>query len=375
LRFLDAPGPVNILTTGFCAGLALLSKLTAALLPFVIITSLAVALLSNECRNGKHTRLRYVNGTLAALAIALLILNVGYGFDRTLLPLSTHEWKSGLFNTVKYSPFGKIPIPMPYLYLDVFDLQLQKKSGSLFVFFLNGELSRRGWASYYWIALLVKTPIPLLLGCAAALFGTFRKNASLSERLLWIPPAAFMGVFSLFVKMDMGIRYLLPIVPFLVVLAAGAMSRFASKRGWRTAAVVVLCLWYTSSIFRTFGNGLAYFNEFAGGPAGGHRYVLESNLDWGQNLIRLRNYFDEKQYHWAIYVDDYGLVPPQIYGINAFGIPCVPVRGTVAVSVNYLYGVGPIREPTKECYDWLKSYKPEKIIGNAIYVYNTRSSP
>lgn len=360
-----------MLLTGVCSGLALLSKFTAVLLPPVLVAVLIVSFFSKEYKSGKFRWTRYAGGTLAALVIALLVLNAGYGFDKTLLPLSASDWDSNIFKTIKNSFFGKIPIPLPYLYLDAFDIQLRNKSQTLFVYFLNGELSRRGWASYYWFALLYKTPVPLLIACCAAFFAAFRRNASLCERALWIAPAAFMFTFTFFARIDMGFRYLLPIVPFMVVLAAGTMARAAEKKRIPAAVVVILCLWYGSSIFRTFGNGMAYFNEFAGGPAGGHRHLIESNLDWGQNLIRLEKFIGEKQYTGPLFVYNYSLVPPQAYGMESFDVPCEPVRGLVAISVNFLQGVDPLRHRGKTCFRWLSQRKPTATLGHGLYVYDT----
>jgi hypothetical protein len=372
IRFLEAPGSFNAALLGLSIGFALLSKFTAAVLPIILIVLLVIFFFTREFKSAGRSKLLYAGWFAAALIISVFVLDAGYGFRQIGMPLSAFDWQSGLFNALKHSPSGRVPMPFPRLYLDGFDLQFLSKAKTPFVYYLDGALSRHGWASYYWVALLLKTPIPLLAGAVAALFGAFRRGASFKERILWSVPIAFLVEFTFFVRIDMGLRYLLPIVPFLIVLAACAFERFAARGRGAAGAVVVLCLWYSVSIFWTFGNGLAYFNEIAGGPGGGHKYLVESNLDWGQNLVRLKEYVDEK--HPApLLVSNYGLVPPSAYGIKAGWVPCEPVRAVVAISVNHLNGVDPFQLRSKECFSWLAERKPAAVLGYGMYIYDTRN--
>ncbi|MFA6448606.1 MAG: hypothetical protein WCX65_03980 [bacterium] len=371
IRFLEAPGALNAVLLGLSAGLALLSKFTSAILPPLLFVLLIFFFFTREFKVTGCSRLSYACWFAAALAVAVFALNAGYGFQNVGMTLSASDWRSGLFNSLKDTAIGRVPLPFPRLYLDAFDAQFLSKSRSPFIYYLNGELSRTGWASYYWIALLLKTPIPLLAGSVAALAGAFRRGASFKERALWAAPAVFLLEFTFFVRIDMGLRYLLPIVPFLIALSACAFVRIAARGRGAAAAVVVLCVWYGGSIFWTFGNGLAYFNEIAGGPGGGHRYLVESNLDWGQNLVRLKEYVDEKHLDSPL-VSNYGLVPASAYGIKAGWVPCEPVRAVIAVSVNHLMGVDPYQRRSRECFRWLTERKPVVALGYGMYVYDTR---
>ncbi len=361
---------MNIVLCGLSSGLALLSKFTAPVLPPLLVVLLLIFFFTREFKGARRPWMLYAGGFIVAMSIAVLVLNMGYAFQNTLEPLSANAWRSGLLKSAAQSPLGRIPLPLPRLYLDAFDIQFLNKSRPLFTYYLNGELSHAGWPSYYWVALLLKTPVPLLLGSLAALIHAFRKDAAFRERALWGVPVLFMLTFTFFVRIDMGFRYLLPIVPFLIVSAAIAFKRFAARGGAAAAATALLCLWYASSIFTTFGNGLAYFNEFAGGPSGGHRYLVESNLDWGQNLLRLKQYSDEHPSR-PLLVSYYGLVPPSVYGIEAGWLPCEPVRALVAVSVNHLKGIDLFQHRSKECFSWLAKRKPDAILGGGLFIYDT----
>ncbi|MEW5945466.1 MAG: glycosyltransferase family 39 protein, partial [bacterium] len=371
-RLLASPRPLITFSAGVFTGLALLSKFTAALLFPLLILALVLSLFSRGSAEKSPPRLTLVCHAAAALAVALLILNLGYGSHRSCLPLAGSHWNSPLFSALKNSPLGTVPLPVPRLYLHAFDTQLASADKKIFTYYLNGSLSREGWYSYYWVALLLKTPLPLLIAAAAALASSFRRGARLEEKLLWLPPAAFMITFTFFVRIDLGVRYLLPIVPFLALLGAGALARVAARGRAAALAVTLLSLWYASSIFTTFGNGLAYFNELAGGPAGGSRFLLESNLDWGQNLVRLKKYLELNPSR-PLLVYNYGLVPPSAYGIRDAGwVPCSRTPAVVAVSVNYLKGIDPFQGRPPECFAWLAEMKPTASLGAGLLVFDAR---
>ncbi len=326
---------------------------------------------TKEFRANKSPWKQYVVELILAFVISLIVLNAGYAFEGTFASLSDYGWKSEFFNAIKSSFAGGIPLPLPHLYLSAIDEQFFNRN--VFVYYLNGNLSKSGWASYYWFALLLKTPIPLLAASAAALVLAFRRKAGFIERILWASPAVFMFVFTLYVRIDMGIRYLYPMMPFLFVLGGVAIAKLSEKGRAGTVVATVICVWYCLSIATTFGNGLAYFNEFAGGPAGGHRYLVESNLDWGQNLVRLKKYVDENKPE-PLLVYNYGLVPPAAYGIEKAGwVPCRPTSAVIAISVNYLKGVDPFQHRGKECFSWLAERKPVATLGNGLWVFDTRN--
>lgn len=371
IQFLKKPNPVNIIALGLSTGLALLSKFTSNLIPPLLILLLLIFFTTREFKQTKLPAARYITALLLSFAIALLVLNAGYGFRDTLQPISNFPWRSALFNNIKNSPIGKIPLPIPYLYLDAIDEQMHNRN--LFLYYLRGQLSTQGWPSYYWIALLIKTPLPLLIASTAALTAAFRRAATYYERLLWAVPALFMFAFTFFIRIDMGFRYLYPIIPFLIILSAAPLARLAASGKKAAAVASILCALYAASTLQTFGNGLAYFNEIPGGPSGGHKYIVESSLDWGQNLVRLKKYVDNTQPS-PLLVYNYGLVPPAVYGVqNAGWVPCEPIRAVVAISVNYLKGVDPFQHRPKECFNWLSSRKPSAILGHGLYIYDTRN--
>jgi len=141
----------------------------------------------------------------------------------------------------------------------------------------------------------------------------------------------------------------------------------------------IVLVWQAISIWAIYPNFLSYFNEIAGGPENGYIYATDSNLDWGQDLKRLKKWTDEKGIN-KIYVDYFGGGNIQYY----FGEKYLPWWGSknekelpkgsyLAVSINQLQGgraeaINGFDQPT-DYYRWLDKYQPVAVIGYSIFVY------
>jgi len=185
--------------------------------------------------------------------------------------------------------------------------------------FLFGQLSDRGFPQYFLVTFLLKTPVPLLL---LALFAAGRA-LHLPRRdaaFLWVPVLVYLA-FTATRGLQIGHRHLLPIYPFLFVAAGEAAARLLAWRrplGLVTAAV--LGGWYAGGTLRTHPHHLAYFNEIAGGPANGWRLLVDSNLDWGQDLKRLGAWMRENGVG-RLKLSYFGSALPSYYGIEAEALP------------------------------------------------------
>lgn len=205
--------------------------------------------------------------------------------------------------------------------------------------YLNGEYSEAGWWYYFLYAYLIKTPIGTLLIVAASI-AALRRGPRLrakDEMFLWIPIAGVVAITCLW-KVNIGLRHLLPIYPFLyiaagrlvaprlsaapvrpsappreVAVAGGAAAR---RVDWAVAGFVAACLaWNVVAAGTIAPHHLAYFNEIVGGPRNGHRHLLDSNLDWGQSAKALRR-FTEEQNLPVIYCAFSGNSDPWYYGVR-----------------------------------------------------------
>jgi hypothetical protein len=136
-------------------------------------------------------------------------------------------------------------------------------------------------------------------------------------------------------RLNLGHRYLLPVYPFLFVAAAG-FAAWALERGaprWRPWVLGALLAWYAAGTLRVHPHYLAYFNELAGGPRNGYKRLVDSSLDWGQDLPGLKAWLDR---HPAanLKLSYFGMADPEYYGIHGQRLPGFPPPSQVTTEIN-----------------------------------------
>ncbi len=192
-----------------------------------------------------------------------------------------------------------------------------------------------------------------------------RGEEGFGEHFLLLSILPMIVLFSLPSKINIGIRYILPLIPLLCILA-GKVATIRSKY-WK-GALVALCLWYAGSAFWTYPHYLAYFNELVGGPRNGYKYLVDSNLDWGQSLDELAQHLQENNITGAR-IKYFG--PPGVmryYGLTNSDLnDCEPSPGIHAVSATYLQN---LYLDNPRCHDWLRKLEPKKVLGYSIFIYD-----
>jgi 4-amino-4-deoxy-L-arabinose transferase-like glycosyltransferase len=372
----------QLVACGLFSGLALLSKLSAVFL----LPILGILLVADGWREfrGWSARSRWcvLAQTAAALFMTLLVLNAGYAFQGTLRPFGALTFKSGLMTAVQGVLPEAMPLPVPEAFALGLDHALRHDAdlpeGS---FYLLGELSSKGWWYYFIVAWLVKVPIPVLLLLPLAvllrLCSPGRKGLR-DDLFLVLPAAGFFVALSAASSLNIGLRHVLMTLPFVFV-GVSQVGRFADAgRKWLGAALVLGGLWYAASAARICPDYLAYFNEFAGGPDGGRWVLVDSNLDWGQDLIQLKQYLDCRGTP-EIRLGYFGRVDPRIYGIAYKPLGQERTLGLCVLSVTFLQGrpyVYPVpseREPYRfapaNAFSWLREYEPVAKVGHTLFVY------
>ncbi len=263
-------------------------------------------------------------------------------------------------------------------YLDVIDYQLGHESKGHWAFLL-GQISKGGWWYYFPIAFLVKTPLPLLilLGLAIA-----RGRFSRDESYLALAAGVYLAA-AMVQALNIGVRHILPIYPLVIILAARTVGLPWPKtqQRWGNAAVAALLVWMVVETIAYSPQYLPYFNELVGGPVGGRRVLVDSNLDWGQDLHRLTAWQREHPEAKPLHLAYFGAADPRQYGVSAEPLPgwcrlwpdktlsseeraqlSVPRKGWIAVSVNCL--------TFQPRYRWLNSYQPVGRAGHSILIYH-----
>ncbi|HEY3175809.1 MAG TPA: glycosyltransferase family 39 protein [Candidatus Polarisedimenticolia bacterium] len=356
--------------TGLLFGLALLTKFTAILLaPILILTGAIHAWMEGTKRRGDLARAPAVIGL-----VGLFVLNLGYGFSGSFSSLRSFPPESETFRARAAGPFGGLPLPLPVEYVRGYDHA--EAGGQLWWAYLFGEHSRTGWRHYYLAALAVKTPLPLLAMALAGLLlcpraaGSPRQGAAgaaairPADALLPVAPIlVYLAAFTLSGNLkNIGLRYILPLYPFLCLMAALAARALWSRIRARRA-IIALTAWQLLVAAWMYPDYLTFFNLTVGGPSHGAEVLLDSNLDWGQDLKGLGRYIKDHRIE-RIYVDYFGRACKRYYGVTS-----TPdfTGGWIAVSATNLRGV---YADDKERYRFLWDLTPAARIGGSIFVYD-----
>lgn len=235
--------------------------------------------------------------------------------------------------------------------------------------FLLGTPSNRGWWYDFPIAVAVKTPLPLVLfsivGAASAV-----RNARVFRDWAGLVPlvgtVAMLGISTL-VRVDLGVRLVLPVYPLLAILAAQGVVEAWRGRATvaRRGAVLALAVATLFIPVHAYPDWLAYFNLLAGRRP--ESVLVDSNLDWGQDLYRLRDTIVASGITDSIYVAYFGTAD-----LSAAGVPRARLLGLherrpgwIAASKTYLAG-----EWVGGAYQWLYGFRPVARIGPSMLLWH-----
>lgn len=157
--------------------------------------------------------------------------------------------------------------------------------------YFRGQYSNTGWRTYFPTAFAIKTPLPTLVLLVAGIAAVVSRRVRPVAPVLLVGLVVFVVVYAAYVingRLNIGHRHLLPIYPALFVLAGAAVAWLRTHVG--RVIVAAMLVWLAVVNTRIHPHYLAYFNELVGGPAHGHLYLADSNIDWGQDLLRLADY-------------------------------------------------------------------------------------
>ena len=131
----------------------------------------------------------------------------------------------------------------------------------------------------------------------------------------------------IFLGSNLRLRYFLIVYPLLAILSGSILSECLKKtNGWYTILVGVLMAWLVTGTLNVFPNFLTFFNEISGGRDNGYKYVVDSNLDWGQGLLTLKKYLQEKKID-QVQLAYFGSVEPKVYGLSYTRVKDANLRG------------------------------------------------
>ncbi len=373
-------------------------------------------------------------GQLAVtLVLSIYVLNLGYGFEGTGTPLGEFQFRcralAGDEAADRYQPgnrfadswLARVPVPLPHAYVTGVD-QVRHVLQWGYPSYLRGTWRDHGWWYYYLYGLAVKTPVSTIVLMALAAVGAVvglggarprQKGAWFAEAVMLAPAACVLVLVSSQTGINHHLRYVLPAVPYLYIFASrlagtrtdengpSEATAVARTSGWRAPLVrhVAVAVLLAGAAIESLWNSphcMSFFNVPAGGPANGHAHLVDSNIDWGQDLLYLRDWLDEHPEAQPLNLAFFGNFDPRAFGIE-FQLPprlgdelpdgTTPAAaaaalppGWYAVSVNFLRGyriplsdgTGGTEYPGPEAFTYFQHLTPVARAGYSIYVYHVR---
>jgi hypothetical protein len=305
-RWLKVPSWRVAVLAGLFLGVAELSKLTwiilFALFPalwlFWRLTSRPVPIGGRQdevCVD--HPRFSQL---IAILLLAIYVINVGYGFDKSGQRLDRFVFVSTAFtgneaagvqgNRWQDSILARLPVPVPRDYLLGLDAQTKDLESYPLPSYLNGKWKHGGWWYFYLFGLLIKVPLGIwalfLAVVIAKCVSRARTGLFRSECILIVPALTVLLLTSAQLEFNLHLRYVFPAVALgAVFLGQSARPELIGAITYRRTLLALTLGSAMFSLVTIYPHQLAYFNELAGGPRNGHKYLLGSSLDWGQDLL------------------------------------------------------------------------------------------
>jgi 4-amino-4-deoxy-L-arabinose transferase-like glycosyltransferase len=409
--FLKTGTLVRAVISGLVLGIALGTKFTAVALFPIFVALYAIQWWQKSSETRRVLGLWHLSRTLVTIGlVSFLVLFASFRFrtgevlppdpatGRHLLlsemmvqhphlggPLRGLVLRDSRTARVADTFVANIPFPAPDLFRLLYVFWMHAIIGH--EAYLLGKVSQTGWWYYFPVAFVVKTPTGdlLLLFLAvvsgAALLLSRGGRAILPKirtiRFEWfilaVPPLIYFATCILS-KIDIGLRHLLPIYPFLFMgIGAILFSRDLPVSGRvRVAAVVGIACVLGESVM-AYPNYLAFFNAPSGGMRNGSRYLVDSNLDWGQDVKRLARYIKETGSP-PVCLAMLGDARPEYYGIIAKPFPADPNQARQSGCVLVISLTTLKESNTEGHFDWLTRMTPVHRVGGSLLVYDITSS-
>jgi len=376
VSWFESPSVKRAVWLGIAGGLALLTKFSAvAFLPACALFA-ALYVMFLECRGVRIPIVpaRQARQLCVSLFVAVLLLWTGYRFSMEswtgdLQDGGVGQESSQVTNLARAAEkLQRIPLPLLQIPKGLYQLKSRMDYGV--ESYLLGEYRQTGWWYFIAIVLLVKTPLAFLALVVAGCLMTFLE-AHKGDWRCGLPAVfalAIIGVCMLS-RLSPGVRYVLAFYP-LVSIPAGALvaRRLRKTEGSLVRAAIALCIALTfmeSAVAHP--DYMAHFNVLAGRHP--ESILAESDLDWGQDLERLRLRLNTLgadhvalAYFGTAEVRKSSL--PEILPLS----PWVPATGYIAVSVHHLC-VSYARDGS---YGWLRHHRPLERVGRSIFLYYIR---
>jgi hypothetical protein len=368
-HYLKRPAILGATVAGVALGLAELTKFSLLLLyAYWPLLWLARILFERDFVGFPRRLFRDTGHGLLIVAVSVFVIDLGYQFEKVGTKLGSFEfvsksltrpltaaeaskprpksqnplfdlgWKFRI-NRFRGTWLEGMPVPLPYHFLAGFDEQRIETEGMPAIWqnpdagpneklgysvYLDGTLRTGGWWYYYLACLAYKVPEGtwlVVLGSFVALAARKRSRAQWFDEFAVLAfPAIVLFAMTALTDINLGLRYVLPIFPFVYVAAGKVVPAIAAVRGVMRlvlAAGLVGCLGLTAlQTALVHPSYLASFNWISGGPDRGSEHLIDSNLDWGQDLVGLKRWLAKYRPGQQIGLAYFGQINPNIFGMR-----------------------------------------------------------
>ena len=319
------------------------------------------------------------------LVIALYVVNAGYGFEGSFSKFGELTFVSKTLagdesitegghggNRFAGTWMGMVPLPLPENYVTGADLQkVDFETGKWS--YLRGEWKHGGWWYYYLYAAIVKVPLGTIFITLMSLYLFIFRRREYSpgwrdELVLILPALAVFMLVSSQTGFNRYFRYVLPCYPFALVFISRVGKSI--ELGHRVVAILTATAMTCSAwaSINSLPHCMSYFNSVAGGVDGGHYHLIDANVDWGQNLVCIKKWYDQHPEARPFFLASKSLVEAEYYGMHAPEPPTAfqggPSPGWHVISFHRLHE----RDKAYEFY--LNHLDPIDTICNSAYVYH-----
>ena len=399
---------------GLSLGVAITCKFTMLVFcPLWVILWAWLVLIHPTPYAAQLSRWSRVGQFMLLVGASLYVVNISYEGTGTCRQLNEYKFVSITFagpqvdwtnnaygNRFANSFLGEIIVPFPDNFLSGIDVQRRDFEGRRVRYsYLGGEWRQSGWWYYYLYGTAVKIPLGLWGIFVLSLLVPFliKPAARLDwrELLLLCSPGLVVFVFvSSQTSFQSHLRYILPAIPFWIIFLGRVGVVFESGTRWLRLLTCTLLSWAILSYLLIHPHSLAYFNEFGGGPDHGHDHLLGSNIDWGQDLLRLKEWLDAHPEAKPIRFAYFNHIDPRVAGIRfklppygyigpppedlESGMLLGPHPGYYAISVRIVHGnqvaapdgQGQYRYFPPHSLVYFQRFRPIAKAGYSIFIYH-----
>lgn len=414
LHLIRAPARGTFIWAVVSLGLALLVKFNTVLLgPFFVLIAIFYGLDGRwNSRVAWHRAARLFGLTTLVGVVAFvfvvwpfyIVQTLGYPMEKQLADtqsITSHLPDTPLKDIVRWGADKPIIRAATHWGLGL-AMVLQRAGGGNTIFWL-GRVVTAGGPGYFPVIYLIKEPLAwwvlVSMALTALAFHHRRRKADHKRRhwfsdnldeWVWILWLAIYWLVSIRSTLNIGVRHLLPVYPFAILWVSGRLATLIdwlrahdrARLRWFSLAIALLIGWYSFESVRVWPAYLSYFNQFVGGPSGGHNIVTDSNLDWGQDLKRLGQWVEKNEIR-KISLDYFGWADP-VYYLHGRAVYTNTgswhdsddfirrnrTDGWIAISATYFQQAVYSTNQDNGGYRWLLNYEPVTTIGNSIMVWH-----